>query len=135
MSWHDWASIASIFMAGVFDGFATIKRDGVPSFVDDLFGRSKWFIGGNDKYDPSFPWTADYWHTLKFGIIYSYCAAVAFQVWARYGFWIALVLFIVFQGISGTTFRTLYNWVLPKQGQGNFWSWVLSFNPFKNWHK
>ena len=135
MTWHDFASIGAIFMTGVFDAFATIKRDGVPSFVDDLLGKCGWYDGSNKGYDPSNIITANYWHKLKFLIIYSYCAAASFQVWARYGFWIALASFIVFQGIEGTVFRTLYNWVLPKQGQGNFWSWVKSFDPFTNWHK
>jgi hypothetical protein len=122
-------------MAGVFDGFATIKRDGVPSFVDDLLGRFKWYDGSNKDYDPSNPFTANFWHKCKWGIILSYCACASFQVWKIHGFWIALVAFIILETIQGTTFRTLYNWILPKQGQGNFWSWVLSFNPFVNWHK
>jgi len=139
MTWHDWASIASIFMAGVFDAFATIKRDGVPSFADDFIARhpslAKWYVGGNDKYDPSTIFTADYWHFLKFLLIYSYCASVAFQVWKYNGFWWALLFWFIIQGVEGTVFRTVYQWLFPLAPIGGFWSWVRSFNPFVNWHK
>ena len=134
MTWHDWASIVSIFLAGLFDGNGTVKRDGIPSkwelWYDDNMKFMDWWRGGNVKYNPSNPFTADFWHCNKFLLIYSYCAAVAFQVWARYGWEWGVISFLILQALEGTSFRWFYGYAFRQQPVGTFWTFLKSSVPW-----
>lgn len=136
MIWHDWATLASIFMAGLFDGNGTVLRDAIPSKWEVWFKNNTNFldwrygVGGNKTYNPSNPFTADMWHFNKFLLIYSYCAAVAFQAWARYGWKIGVASFLLLQALEGTTFRWFYGYAFRQTPVGTFWTFIKSSVPW-----
>lgn len=138
-----------IVLAGVFDAAQTSRKDlFLSSPICNWLKSDKlkdWYIGGNEKYNPALPsipflnfWSADFWHTMKFGWIYSYAAAVAtlgctfFSGWFTFPAWI--IIFIIAQGLEGETFRVFYGNIFRNEPKDSIWTILSDINPFKNTH-
>lgn len=138
-----------IVLAGIFDAAQTIRRDlSTNSTIYKWMKTNKlkdWYIGGNIKYNPSFPsfpplwYQADFWHTMKWGWMLSYAAAFAtlissvFNGWIAVGVWFGV--FILVQGVHGETFRIFYgNIFRAGPTKQSIWQILSDFNPFKNSH-
>jgi len=113
-----------VFLAGLFDAAQTIRKDvsnehSVPFGWMTTEKLRDWYIGGNDKYPPNFPtlpfyYHADFWHTMKFGWIYSWSIALGFACLSGITAWQAAIVGIVAQGIEGTTFHIFYSRLFRK---------------------
>lgn len=134
MTWHDYATVVCVFLTGLFSGAQTIRADApnqsiFPKMFADSPKLMAWWIGGNDKYNPSNPFQCDFWHLQKFLWIYAFCAAISFQIWARYGVWWAIGSFLVLQALHGTSFRWYYGYGM-RLGNRGYWQFFKSCNPF-----
>jgi hypothetical protein len=136
-----------VIIAGIFDAAQTSKKD--LDLASPLFRLMKsdklkdWYIGGNTRYNPSFPslpffnyYQADFFHTMKFGWIYSYAAAIATLSAPLFSMpvlaWI--IIFIIAQGLEGETFRIFYGNIFRNDPKDSIWQILSDFNPFKNTH-
>jgi hypothetical protein len=113
-----------VFLARVFDAAQTIRKDvsrehSVPWGWMTSDKLKDWYEGGNDKYPPGFPtipfrWGADFWHTCKFGWIYSWSIALGFACISDLTVWQAAIVGIIAQGVEGTTFHIFYSKIFRK---------------------
>lgn len=58
---------------------------------------AKWFDGGNETYDPAYPFTMDFWHLLRDMAIYTLTAAVVFASGNTFWLIIPFVENMIFQ--------------------------------------
>lgn len=96
--------------------------------------------GGNARFNPSFPsipflniWFADFWHTAKHLMLYSWTFGVMFAVLSGYDwYW-----FLVANGLHGFSFVYFYHYYFPTAlSQGNFLDYLKRVIMFwKNAHK
>lgn len=88
-----------------------------------LLGADEWFAGGdNRRWNPSLPWSADFWHLMEH--VKSWCF-VYIAVAPLPVFWLFKVLLaVVLLWLIGQVFELLYGYVLPFERKGSIWQWL-----------
>ena len=96
-------------------------------------GLGAWYIGGNERYNPSLPWTCDFWHETEH--IRTSCVACLCVAFLPIAWWWKVPLFVAFYGLIGNNFELWYRFIWPDAKAGTIWDFVRQrFYFWKNWH-
>lgn len=133
-------SLAFIFvaLAGIARAVHTSRKDhGMETeflgWFSWISGFTDWYIGGNERYMPSSPFKADFWHFFVFLQVYCWSAAVlAAAVFPLPGFWV--LLYLVAPHVEGWFFTYFYHYVFPLNKVGNFRHFLRRVLTFTNDH-
>jgi hypothetical protein len=130
-NWNYLAAIAFVVAAGAFRGAEDIRLFAPQGnvFYESLSSPADadWYQGGNDRYNPSLPWTADFWHRMKHFEMISWALAIAF---ASRRWWPGAAYFVY-----GWSFTLFYHYFWHLVPDGTFWEilgWLIW--PFNNFH-
>lgn len=133
MNEYDALMLLFVFFAGVFDAAQTGSRDYVHrSRLLEWFGNSKWFevwyYAANPPYNQSFPWSSDFWHTMKHGWIFSWTIAIVFARFGNMPYYFLPFCYL----LEGWTFVLFYHYIFKIPARGNAWHFLRSILwPFK----
>ena len=130
-------SLILMCLAGVFRACHTIRKD-VPE--ENIFtvlcftgGQkfNRWYWGGNQFYNPSWIFTADFWHFFVFMQIYAWTLAVISAAYWPCNWW----WYVVGMCGEGWAFTFCYHYWFPLKPAGNLKHFLLRVLTFKNYHK
>jgi hypothetical protein len=107
--------------------FGDTQRDrGAESWLAWFFrklGAEKWFLGGdNMRWNPSLPWTADFWHLMEH--IKAWCFVFLAVRWLPLVWQLKVILAIALLWITGQFFEFLYGYILPFKRKGTIGQWL-----------
>lgn len=139
-------AFAFVALAGMFDGAQTARKDlynDTPLYDWSLrHGWERWYIGGNAEFNPSLPsipwfgwWSGDFWHSAKFGWIYSWSIAMACTSLASLTVWQAALVALVAQAIEGRVFILFYHNIFVNEPKESLWKLTKQIFPWVNTSK
>ncbi len=87
-------------------------------------GAEEWFLGtgGNVRWNPSLPWTADCWHLME--TVKAWCLVYLAVGWLSIHWTLKVGLALVLLWFVGQLFELLYGYILPYQQKGSLWQWL-----------
>ena len=108
--------------------------------LGNFLGRNwiDWYDGGNDKYNPSLIWTADFWHLFEHikTIVISYLSIRVINIYYSFNTLIDVLLFVLVYALIGQFFELFYRYILPDKKAGSILDWLKKAILFwKNYHK
>jgi len=132
--WHLIATIICVIFASAYRGAEDIRLfayDGNIFYEMNVTnGTSEteiFYRGDNKKFNPSLPWTADFWHRMKHLEYIFWALALVF---ASKKWWMFVAYFLY-----GAIFVLFYHYFWKIVPDAPFWTvvgWILW--PFKNFH-
>ena len=121
MEW--WIALAVYALAKTFGD--SCRDNKLESWLGRIFhqlGAEEWFLGGdNVRWNPSLPWTSDFWHLMEHIKAYSIIYLALGWIDLFWAWKVALALVLLW--VIGQIFELLYGYILPLKKKGTLWQW------------
>jgi len=129
-------SIFFVLLTGFFKACQDARKDFPYGKLFDIMNDwdlMEWYTGGNEKYNPSILWKADFWHFCDTMRDYSWALAALFLLFTL-NEWM-LIPFVVAVMLKSWVFVWFYRYVFYSNPPGDFWHFlkyrILFFKPWR----